>query len=902
MPNQIALFVDMSAHLDWDWLYTFSQYFKYDLPDNGNSAVQKIFSKAVELINKNPTVYFYSICEVGYLKRYVESCDDVSLAALKRAVPSITISGGGITSPDNLLSSGEGFIRNYLVANAWLKRTLPPLAKVQTCWIPDDFGHDAELPVVLSALGFRGVGFARIPGVTNSGAPDPTVRNDLLKNGADFIWRASDGSTALAHWCVEVLNTKQQLALGYGVGNFIGTDGPMSAVPRFANGFLPDGAQPPAYTGAPAGIMYIPAATDFGMPMSDLFDNVVLWNKTKAPPYGNISVQIAGFDYYITELSKRASLLKTRAFVGTPVWTGIYGSRMELKALHYEATRTLLAAEVFGMLAQRTGDLPSTFWDDVERAWLDFAPSTHHDYVTGTGGDAVYRVEQMPLLQKAAAAGRAARELALQTIVINTPNQVGSGRPALIANALGFARQELIELKDALPYLGPDCSQPIQSAQFGGATSTVQLSSDGTLLFEAAVPSFGYVAGVLNSVAAPPVAQPVTVDSTPSVIAMQNGLIGFNIDVNAHWGLSSVVDLVSKKPLLAPNTVGNSFSVFKDQGDNYAFGNEPWGGSTGWSELPISARVEGPGLGARVLEVGPLRGRAVATVEYALGGGHTMRVTREYQIHRGEAMIRMITRVAAPYETSVLVRFPLANTVQDIVHGTPYHWTSQQPLALWPAPLFRPTHDFVLPRANNTIQCAIYHSAVPGWAIDGDGALVGCLARNTVNGYAQVLGADPVEQTLCYALRAPSGLGDPSTGQPLREARAFATPVEAAGSPGLAWSVGTGNPGGNLPHTDSLAATNSSSAILTVAKPLIQADGTTDPSTLVLRLYQPTNANQTVNVALGSQWSTSTSAAAITALEDPDSRTSVNSTKGSFSAAMTTALCTVKVSKPQSTH
>src|SRR5262249_39759655 len=151
----------------------------------------------------------------------------------------------------------------------------------------------------------------------------------------------------------------------------------------------------------------------FGMPMDDLIENVIAWNKTKAPDYGNISVQIAGFDYYINELSKRASLLKTRAFVGTPVRTGIHGSRMELKALHYEATRALLAAEVFGMLAQPTGDLPSTFWEDVEHAWLDFAPSTHHDYVTGTGGDAVYRVEQLPLLEKALAAGQALRELAL---------------------------------------------------------------------------------------------------------------------------------------------------------------------------------------------------------------------------------------------------------------------------------------------------------------------------------------------------------------------------------------------------------------------------------------------------------------------------------------------------------
>src|SRR5262249_879362 len=117
----------------------------------------------------------------------------------------LRIVGGGITSPDSLLPTGEAFIRDYLVGKTWVDATLG--LPIRQAWVPDDFGHDAQLPIVLEAMGLDGVGFGRVPGVANAlqslglAPPDAgSIATELLQNGLDFVWRAADGSRSIAHW------------------------------------------------------------------------------------------------------------------------------------------------------------------------------------------------------------------------------------------------------------------------------------------------------------------------------------------------------------------------------------------------------------------------------------------------------------------------------------------------------------------------------------------------------------------------------------------------------------------------------------------------------------------------------------------------------------------------------
>ena len=154
---QRVLIFSQSSHLDWDWLRTFDEYYQ--------QSVDGVFTDALDLLRQYhaaPHHYFYSIAEMGFLQRFVTTHPEL-LEPLKDVGQDLRIVGGGITSPDSLLPPGEAFIRDYLVGKTWVDATLG--LPIRQAWLPDDFGHDAQLPIVLEAMGFQGVGFARVPGV-----------------------------------------------------------------------------------------------------------------------------------------------------------------------------------------------------------------------------------------------------------------------------------------------------------------------------------------------------------------------------------------------------------------------------------------------------------------------------------------------------------------------------------------------------------------------------------------------------------------------------------------------------------------------------------------------------------------------------------------------------------------
>src|SRR5262249_57102396 len=141
------------------WRHRSDVYFQRPLSDPvlvvRPGAVESIFSAALDLVtaaHASGTHYYYSIAEMGFLQRFVEAQPD-RLDALRAVGQDLRIVGGGITSPDNLLPTGEAFIRDYLVGKTWVDATLG--LPIRQAWVPDDFGHDAQLPIVREAMGFE---------------------------------------------------------------------------------------------------------------------------------------------------------------------------------------------------------------------------------------------------------------------------------------------------------------------------------------------------------------------------------------------------------------------------------------------------------------------------------------------------------------------------------------------------------------------------------------------------------------------------------------------------------------------------------------------------------------------------------------------------------------------------
>lgn len=849
-----TMYLDQSAHLDWDWIETFDDY--YTRAYNG-VGVRGVLTQALANLEDATRGYGYSICEMGFLQRFVE--EDTSRGkAILEAGERFQVLGGGITSPDCLVCSGEGFIRNYLVGREWLAQGLPGLEAKPYCLIPDDFGQGPELPVLLQALGFTGVAYSRLPGTSGPYAEEP--KKSLLEQGVDFVWRASDGSQVVAHWMLSPNGT-----VGYAYAEpEAGEMRPIADLLSLYQNGKPKGSYPAA---GKSTFMYFPVENDFSMPVQDLPATVADWNQSQAQEY-DVCVKVGTFDDFMQELLPlKDELPLLSPYNGTPYWTGYYASRPELKILHYEVLRTLLAAEVFGLLA--LDELPKSFWGEIADAWAVFAPSTHHDYVCGTANDAVYEGEQLPRLQEASNGARARRDAALAALA-GTVAPV-SKTPVVVANGLGFARTDLAELsKEAA---GEEPSSPAE------AIGVVQRSFEGGTLFIASVPSLGFQGMDLGSAVQGTQMAPASItpeSSGATSYLLSNEFMRVTISDGANWGIQSLVDAATGDCVLKGQ--GNELAFYSDAGGIYQFGNESF---EEFTDTGVSPTLSGP---VEVLEAGPLRVRLRTRVTVKTEDADLGTFTREYALVAGEPFLRMITTGAAPSGYSVMARFPFAAPVASISHGTACHWTDVQPrtgadVGYWDPPVFRPTHDFLLPKdAHGDTLAAMYHAGMPAWASDGKGMLIGCLLRNTPGNARGAWGTDSAQHTQLYALRVPSGLAAPQTGQPLMEARRYNTPLQVAAVPQGAGKASSG----------SLAAV-SAPAIITAAKP-----GSFDPTSLVLRVYQPSNDIATVQVTLGSP---STDARVVNALEGdwegPDM--TLTPDDSGFSLRMPSALGTVQI-------
>jgi alpha-mannosidase len=812
-----VVIISQSSHLDWDWRHTFETYFAGPLVDPFlfllPGPVDTILSDAVGLMSQfhgSGVHYHYSVAEMGYLARFVQAHPEL-LEPLHAVGQDLRIVGGGITSPDNLLPPGEAFIRDYLVGKSWVDATLG--LPIRAAWLPDDFGHDSQLPIVLQAMGLGSVGFGRVPGVDSSARslgfqpPLPgSIAETLLHDGLDFRWRAADGSEVLAHW----------MPGGYCQGDW--ALGPVPGRPSTAaleKLVTTDGAA------AQTPYLFIPIGCDFARPRPDLLDVVAAWNADAYPRTGVWAVA-ATFDHYAQLLQAHRKALPARRFDPTPYWTGFYATRPLLKGMHLRATQALLAAETFGAIADATARRDPSAWRaqvsartaDIHAGWTTLVPGNHHDFITGTALDPVYETEQLPRLSTALTQGETARTKACAEIAAAIRPRPSDAATTVVAfNPLGFARRELVEV-------------PGPATTTGSRREDDQMSAEGGRLFLARLPSLGYATEDRARTAlatAERVSLEVTSDGTSAVL--ENAQLRATLRQDAGWGIVSLVDKRSRQELIPPGAVGNALVPYTDDGGLYRFGNE----MPGCSLEPHSGVVLG--AAGTAVERGPLRARFVAdtTVD-----GRPFR--KEYQLVAGEPFLRMISTGSAAPGTSVMVQFPVTGPIDQLLHGTPYHWDRKQPERAGHL-TFEATHDFVVPQFHGKARLAIFHAGVPAWAVRGDGMVVGALWRNAQQERCDFYGAagsDAHTVAVSYAVRVPTGIRSPRSGTQLREALAFETPAFATvGRPG----------GGHLPRSFSLASVAPPNAIVTAAK-----EGTEDPDTLVLRIYQPTNTPLRVRV------------------------------------------------------
>ncbi|MBV9494468.1 MAG: hypothetical protein JOZ54_09495 [Acidobacteria bacterium] len=844
-----ALILEQSAHCDWDWLTTFDGYYS---GDHGEQAVRDTLTAAIQSIAVSTAdqPYIYVFCEVAYLQKYWNDASvsqDLKDQLRAFAGKSFFFASGGLTSADNLLSHPEAFIRNYLLGRQWLESTLgasPRNGAVSNqMWIPDDFGHDSQLPALLTAMGFTGAGFWRIPaqtGVYNNTcsnavgagiAPATYLPEDV---GLDFLWRAEDGSTVQAHWLSE----------SYCQGNgFTSTSSEEIDNELWITGNWQ--AEIQSYinqnttTVMPTPYMFTPIDCDFTAPYGNGPELFAQWN---AQAGEQTYVVQASFDDYMklvaaaTTNEDGTSSLQVlsahpsagtyrQAYVPNPYYMGCYASKPYLKIVHYETVRTLLLAEMMQVLLPAIGQTStsSQALTQLATAWNQLAPSTHHDYITGTAPNGqtcsgsktndVYGDEQVCLLNDAQASANAVQSLVLQTLAANAH---ASGSRIMVFNSLGFQRWNVVDV----PSLPP--GGPFNSVTHDGTTFyPVQDDGNGGLLVAAEVPPLGY--STLELSTRQPTT-PGTVSVEPvghDLYVMRNGWLFVTVGpAGIHY-----LRTAQGTSCFSEANPGNQLKIFLDSGNIYRFANEIPCFPTQWGDTGDSFTLDSASY-----ETGHLR----ATVIFNGKIGKQPFVVR-YDLLDRERSLRVSVTGSAPSGSSVMTYFPFVDAAKSLTFGTTAHWDTQAPRNYWenwtpPEPwTFEPTHNFVAVNGESGYAGAIYHSATPAWGIYNDGVL-GCLLRNTPGTQNATCGTDPGTYTITYAVEPPDLLVSPADGageqSMLGQGLIFNTPLVALPVTGT----------GSLPRELSLAVSHDDRVLITALK-----TGTIDPAQLIVRFYQPTN-------------------------------------------------------------
>lgn len=967
------LVVEQSAHCDWDWLARHADYYLhgYQGASQQSSSVISILSGAFVQLDASASAapgaapYTYTFCETGYLQDFLGSIDQqssgsVPLPTRQQWQSAVTagqfrFSSGGITSADNLLSHPEAFIRNYLIGRQWIADTFG-VAASSYLWIPDDFGHDAQLPVLLEAMGFLGAGFWRLPaqwGAPNAipapGAADLTRDGETSRitverpdatpqvsaatdapssflsdptgvSSVDFVWTARDGSQVQGHWLKGSYSQGNQLSSGTNICIDTAADTLQSLITSYAGL-------------TPTGYLFVPIDGDFCLPYTNLPAVIAAWNEQHRADGPSVALAtFADFMDVVSAADAEQHCLPrlqsnptdaTTPFLPHPYYSGCYASAPAIKRLHHQCVRRLLEAEAHELVLEYLATLGGA-WTDVAQsaraqlaqAWSRVAPSTHHDYITGTAPNAVSSSEQVPRLEQALRDASTTRLFVQEAVAsaVTVPTGI-AGTPVTLFNPVALARDGLVVI--TVPDAGAFSSCTLDGVTF----APVQVVADDSLLTLTQLPALGYRAGFLDT-SAPTVTPRLSALLGDDAFTLENERLRATITTAGITGLYDLGGVDPQQNLFSTASPGNAFLHFVDSGTIYRFGSEQVMGTMQFHPAPD---VVATALSLTQLESGPVRVsvRVSGTLHFP---SDIADVTFDvvYRLVAGEPFLRIETTSRAPDAGgpkvpgwSVMVSFPFGGRapVTELAYGTTAHWdqraprhnfldwtTGGKPSAAPPGVqdiTFEPTHDFVLPLdANGTTFGAIYHASTPAWAIASDGSsLYGCILRNAPSQGQAAAGSDTATHTQTYAVRVPAGLSMPAAGSglgtPFGEALLLNNPATGLAVAPAASPI--------LPASMSIASTTSSAVTVTAAKA-----GTVQPGQMILRLYQPTDTCLSdieiiIDPLLATVFHDSGTlrAGAVTALETPLATGETTTASGrTLQLAMPHALATIALSRP----
>ena len=370
--NDLTAIVVSHTHWDRAWYLSFQAF---------RQRLISLVDRIIELLDNGKDYESFTLDgQTVLLEDYLELRPDKA-DALKHLIASHRIHvGPWYILPDLFLSSGEAILRNLKIGH---EMGLEFGRLMRVGYVPDPFGHIAQLPQILSQFGIDSFIFMR-------GMPEEEA--DRLGN--IFTWKAPDGSEVLSIYQRDGYYNASALGYEEDFGRY---DLCVPDLDKAANQIeetsrhLSENQQESVIL-LNNGMDHMPEQPDVATILGEV-----------EPQLDNITLEHANLEYYVERVKELA--VEHESFEGDlignahhPILLNVYSTRLYLKQQNHRAQSLLEKfVEPFQLLASEQGG--ETDPHSMRLAWRYLLRNHPHDDICGCSIDPVHRDNEHRFLQ-----------------------------------------------------------------------------------------------------------------------------------------------------------------------------------------------------------------------------------------------------------------------------------------------------------------------------------------------------------------------------------------------------------------------------------------------------------------------------------------------------------------------
>ncbi len=524
------------AHIDMNWLWVW---------DETLAICQRDFETMAKLMEKYP-FFTFSQSQVSIYKAVMKTRPDL----FERIRYFVNRGQWEITAAmwvegDENMASGEAIVRQFLLANRFLKKHFGKEPTV--CWQPDLFGHVWTMPQILNKCGVRYYYFMRC------GKTNPHV----------FWWEGPDGSRVLAATTNNYNGSIGQDTINYGF-ELYRKQGVKDYLHVYGVG---------DHGGGPT--------------MRDIERGIELSRRPYLPAikFGTVA---GYFDKVVAENERLPVVRDELQFI----FEGCYTTHADIKLRNRQCENLFPVLEMFSVLALPF-ELPYPKFI-LDEGWERTCFNQFHDILPGSAIHATYE-EVMPITDGCLAAGERALEKSLKTLAAQIDTASFAAEPIVVFNPNNWDRSDVVTVE--LPLLANEWAEILDPMGAPIACQITQRLADrAELIFVAeAVPAIGYKTYGWRKLSSAPNAPTELTIADDSCI--ENQFCRLEIDSDTG-GIRSWRHKATDRDLVAPKQLANVFQLLHEAGHEMS----AWqiGNILGTEPLLSPLRID-------VLEKGPVR-------------------------------------------------------------------------------------------------------------------------------------------------------------------------------------------------------------------------------------------------------------------------------------------------------